>query len=64
MSHVFLEVMLDKVTLQDFQEVISERHVVLHAVHVAVTSMASMVQNGIPYLYHIIKQFLTYVSVH
>ena len=49
MSHGFLEVMLREVILHGLQEVTSERQVILHDLHVAVTSMVSMVQNGIPY---------------
>ena len=66
MSHGFLEVMLREVILHVLQEVTSERQVILHDLHVAVTSMVSIVQNGIPYLFlynKTIKKMLTYVSV-
>ena len=68
MSHGLPDVKLQstrhEVILHGLREVTSERQVILH--EPSVTSMVLMVQNGrkcIKYIYHIIKQSLTYVSV-
>ena len=53
-----------EVILHDLREVMLERQVISH--DPSVTSMVLMVQNGlkcITYIYYIIKQLLTYVSV-
>ena len=68
MSHslpdVTLQSTLHKVILHGLPEVMSERQVILH--DPSVMSMVLVVQNGrkfITYIYYIIKQLLTYVSV-
>ena len=68
MSHGLPDVTLHgtqyKVILHGLLEVTSEGHVISH--YPSVTSMVLMVQNGrkcISYIYYMIKQLLTYVSV-
>ena len=68
MSHGLPDVTLQStrhdLILHGLREVMSERQVTLH--YSFITSMLLMVQNGrkcITYMYYIIKQLLTYVSV-
>ena len=68
MSHGFLDVTLQstrlKVILHDLREVRPKRQLISH--DPSVKSMVLIVQNGrkcITYIYYIIKQLLTYVSV-